>query len=263
MSQNESGTSSAQGSDGGNEQSFISHLIELRARLLKAVAAVLVVLVALLPFADRLYHFIAEPLLQRLPPGAHMVAIEVASPFVTPLKLAAVAALVLAMPVVLYQLWCFVAPGLYRHERKLALPLLVASIAMFYLGCAFAYYLVLPKVFVFLLGITPEGVSIMTDIGKYLDFVLTMFLAFGVCFEVPVVVFLLALLGWVSAEQLARQRPYVVLGVFIVAAIMTPPDALSMLMLAIPMCLLYEVGVLAVRLFVRRAQAQSGSVPPT
>jgi sec-independent protein translocase protein TatC len=246
---------------GGNEQSFISHLIELRARLLKAIAAVLVVLVALLPFADRMYHFIAEPLLQRLPQGAHMIAIEVASPFMTPVKLAAVVALFLAMPAVLYQLWRFVAPGLYRHEKKMALPLLVASVGMFYLGCAFAYYLVLPKVFVFLLGVTPDGVAIMTDIGKYLDFVLTMFLAFGVCFEVPVVVFLLALLGVVNAEQLTRQRPYVVLGVFVIAAVLAPPDALSMLMLAIPMCLLYELGVVAVRLFVRRAQAGAPASP--
>jgi sec-independent protein translocase protein TatC len=227
----------------------------LRERLLKAVAAVLVVLVGLLPFADRLYQFIAEPLLQRLPQGSHMVAIEVASPFVTPVKLAAVTALFLAMPVVLYQLWSFVAPGLYRHERKLALPLLVASVVMFYLGCAFAYFLVLPKVFAFLLGITPTGVSMMTDIGKYLDFVLTMFFAFGLCFEVPVIVFMLALLGWVGAEQLSRQRPYVILGVFVVAAVVTPPDALSMLMLAIPMCLLYELGVLAVRVFLNRRKA--------
>lgn len=245
----------------GNGQSFISHLIELRSRLLKAIAAVLVVLVALLPFADRMYHFIAEPLLQRLPQGSHMIAIEVASPFMTPVKLAAVVALFLAMPAVLYQLWRFVAPGLYRHEKKLALPLLAASVGMFYLGCAFAYYLVLPKVFVFLLGVTPDGVAIMTDIGKYLDFVLTMFLAFGVCFEVPVVVFLLALLGVVNAEQLARQRPYVVLGVFVLAAVLAPPDALSMLMLAIPMCLLYEVGVIAVRLFVRRAEAGAQAAP--
>jgi sec-independent protein translocase protein TatC len=241
------------GPDSG--QTFLSHLIELRERLLKAVAAVLVVLVGLLPFADRLYQFIAEPLLQRLPQGSHMVAIEVASPFVTPVKLAAVTALFLAMPVVLYQLWSFVAPGLYRHERKLALPLLVASVVMFYLGCAFAYFLVLPKVFAFLLGITPTGVSMMTDIGKYLDFVLTMFFAFGLCFEVPVIVFMLALLGWVGAEQLSRQRPYVILGVFVVAAVVTPPDALSMLMLAIPMCLLYELGVLAVRVFLNRRKA--------
>lgn len=241
------------------EQSFLSHLIELRERLLKAVAAVLGVLVCLLPFADRLYHFIAEPLLARLPQGAHMVAIEVASPFMAPIKLAAVVALFLAMPVVLYQLWRFVAPGLYRHEKQLALPLLVASVAMFYLGCAFAYYLVLPKVFTFLLAITPSGVSMMTDIGKYLEFVLTIFFAFGLCFEVPVIVFLLALMGWVDAQQLSRQRPYVILGAFVVAAIVTPPDALSMLMLAIPMCLLYELGVLAVRLFLRRRKTASDS----
>ncbi|MBS0569426.1 MAG: twin-arginine translocase subunit TatC [Proteobacteria bacterium] len=246
----------------GQEQSFIGHLIELRARLLKAIASVLIVLVALLPFADRMYHFVAEPLLQRLPAGSHMIAIEVASPFMTPIKLAAVVALFLAMPAVLYQLWRFVAPGLYRHEKKMALPLLVASVGMFYLGCAFAYYLILPKVFVFLLGVTPDGVAIMTDIGKYLDFVLTMFLAFGVCFEVPVVVILLALLGWVTAPQLARQRPYVILGVFVIAAIVAPPDAMSMLMLAIPMCLLYELGVLAVRLFVHRKPAtDSGAAP--
>jgi sec-independent protein translocase protein TatC len=240
---------------GAPEQSFLSHLIELRERLLKAIAAVLIVLVALLPFADRLYHFIAEPLLRRLPEGSHMVAIEVASPFMAPIKLAAVVALFLAMPAVLYQLWRFVAPGLYRHEKRLALPLLVASVGMFYLGCAFAYYLVLPKVFAFLLGITPTGVSMMTDIGRYLDFVLTIFFAFGLCFEVPVAVFLLALLGWVNAEQLSRQRPYVILGAFVIAAIVAPPDALSMLMLAIPMCLLYELGVLAVRLFLRRKAA--------
>lgn len=233
-------------------QSFLSHLIELRERLLKAIAAVLIVLVVLLPFADRLYHFIAEPLLQRLPQGSHMVAIDVASPFMAPIKLAAVVALFLAMPAVLYQLWRFVAPGLYKHEKRLALPLLVASVGMFYLGCAFAYYLVLPKVFTFLLGITPIGVAMMTDIGRYLDFVLTIFFAFGLCFEVPVAVFLLALLGWVNAEQLSRQRPYVILGAFVLAAIVAPPDALSMLMLAIPMCLLYELGVLAVRLFLHR-----------
>jgi sec-independent protein translocase protein TatC len=245
----------------GEEQSFISHLVELRERLLKAIAAVLIVLVALLPFADRLYHFIAEPLLQRMPQGAHMVAIDVASPFMTPVKLAAVAAFFLAMPAVLYQLWRFVAPGLYGHEKRLAVPLLLSSVVMFYLGCAAAYYVVLPKVFTFLLGITPQGVAMMTDIGHYLDFVLTMFFAFGLCFEVPVVVFLLAALGWVNVAQLTRQRPYVILGAFVIAAIVAPPDVLSMLMLAIPMCLLYELGVLAVRLFVRRTP-DGASVEP-
>jgi sec-independent protein translocase protein TatC len=240
----------------GGEQSFISHLIELRERLLKAIVAVLIVLLVLLPFADRLYHFIAEPLLQRLPQGSQMVAIDVASPFMTPVKLAFFVALFAAMPVVLYQAWAFIAPGLYRHEKRMALPLLVSSVLMFYLGCAAAYYVVLPKVFTFLLGVTPQGVSMMTDIGHYLDFVITMFFAFGLCFEVPVVVVILAWLGWVNVEQLTRQRRYVILGAFVLAAIVAPPDVLSMLMLAIPMCLLYELGVLAVRLFVRQARAE-------
>jgi len=221
--------------------------------LLKAIAGVLLILVCLLPFADRLYAFIAQPLLQRLPQGSQMVAIEVASPFMTPVKLAFVVALFLAMPIVLYQLWRFVAPGLYRHEKKLAVPLLASSVVMFYLGCASAYYVVLPKVFAFLLSVTPTGVAMMTDIGHYLDFVLTMFFAFGLCFEVPVVVFLLALLGWVNTAQLSKQRPYVILGAFVLAAVVAPPDVLSMLMLAIPMCLLYELGVIAVRIFLRRS----------
>ncbi len=250
--------SDAERKDGEQEeaqgQSFISHLIELRERLLKAIAAILIILVALLPFADRLYHFIAEPLLLRLPAGSQMVAIEVASPFLTPVKLAFVVAVFLAMPVLLYQLWRFVAPGLYRHEKRLALPLLASSVLMFYLGCAFAYFLVLPRVFGFLLGVTPAGVAMMTDIGKYLDFVLTMFFAFGLCFEVPVGVFILALLGWVTPAQLAGHRAYVILGAFVVAAVIAPPDVLSMIMLAVPMCLLYEFGVIAVRVFLRPTQ---------
>ena len=239
----------------GPQQSFISHLVELRERLLKAIAAVLLVLVALLPFANRLYHLIAEPLLALLPKDAKMVAIEVASPFLTPIKLAFFFALFLAMPVVLYQAWRFVAPGLYRHEKRLAMPLLASSVLMFYLGCAFAYFVVLPKVFGFLLSTTPEGVSMTTDIGKYLDFVLTMFFAFGLCFEVPVGVFIVALMGWVTPAQLAKHRPYVILGAFVVAAIVAPPDVLSMIMLAIPMCLLYEAGLIAVRIFLRRSTA--------
>jgi len=241
---------------GGQEQSFISHLIELRERLLKAVAAVLVVLVALLPFANRLYHVIAEPLLERLPKGGQMVAIDVASPFLTPVKLACYVAVFLAMPVILYQAWRFIAPGLYRHEKRLALPLLVSSVLMFYLGCASAYFVVLPKVFTFLLATTPEGVSMMTDIGRYLDFVVTMFFAFGLCFEVPVVVFILAAMGWVTPAQLGANRPYMVLGAFVVAAFVAPPDVMSMIMLAVPMCFLYEIGVIAVRIFVHRSQAR-------
>jgi sec-independent protein translocase protein TatC len=237
--------------EGGEEQTFLSHLVELRERLLKAIAAVLLVLIVLLPFANRLYHLIAQPLIEHLPEGSHMVAIEVASPFMTPVKLAFYVALFLAMPAVLYQLWRFVAPGLYRHERRLALPLLVSGVLMFYVGCAVAYFLVLPKVFLFLLGITPEGVAMMTDISRYLDFVLTMFLAFGLCFELPVVVVLLVAMGWVTPAQLIRQRPYVILGVFVIAAIFAPPDVLSMVMLAVPMCVLYEAGILVARVFLR------------
>ncbi len=242
----------------GAQQSFISHLVELRERLLKAIAAVLLVLVALLPFANRLYHLIAEPLIERLPKGSQMVAIEVASPFLTPVKLAFFVALFLAMPIVLYQAWSFVAPGLYRHEKRLAMPLLASSVIMFYLGCAFAYFVVLPKVFVFLLSTTPQGVAMMTDIGHYLDFVLTLFFAFGLCFEVPVAVFIVAMMGWVTPAQLAKHRPYVILGAFVVAAIVAPPDVLSMIMLAIPMCLLYEIGLIAVRVFLNRSRETGG-----
>ncbi|MGH8164061.1 MAG: twin-arginine translocase subunit TatC, partial [Rhodanobacteraceae bacterium] len=168
------------------EQGFMGHLIELRARLLKAIVAVLVVLLALIPFAGRLYTWLARPLVARLPAGAHLVAIDVASPFLTPLKLAFFVALFIAMPVVLYQLWAFVGPGLYRHEKRLARPLLVSAVLLFYIGCAFAYFLVLPMVFRFLTAVTPAGVSMMTDIGHYLDFTLVVFLAFGLCFEMPV-----------------------------------------------------------------------------
>jgi sec-independent protein translocase protein TatC len=235
----------------GGEQGFLSHLIELRARLLKAIAAVLVLLVALLPFANRLYAWLAKPLVERLPGGAHMIAIEVASPFLTPLKLAAVVALFLAMPVVLYQLWAFVSPGLYRHEKRLARPLLAAAVLLFYAGCAFAYFLVLPNVFRFLTAMTPAGVEMMTDISHYLSFVLVMFFAFGACFEVPVAVVVLAAMGVVDPAQLTKARGYVLVGCFVVAAVLTPPDVLSQTLLAVPMYLLYEAGVLAARALVR------------
>lgn len=243
---------SANEQEAGDEASFFSHLIELRARLLKAVLAVGVVLLCLLPFANKLYALLAEPLLRNLPAGGQLVAIEVASPFFTPLKLAFCTALAAAMPVVLYQLWAFVAPGLYRHEKKLGLPLLVSSVLLFYLGGAFAYFLVLPMVFSFLAKITPQGVAMMTDIGKYLDFVLVIFFAFGLCFEVPVAVVILVALGWVTPAQLRESRGYVIVGAFVVAAILTPPDVVSQILLAVPMCLLYEVGIIAARSVVSR-----------
>lgn len=241
----------------GTEQSLIGHLVELRARLLRAVLAVLAIFIALLPFANRIYTLLSEPLRAKLPAGTQMVAIDVASPFLTPIKLALFTALILAMPVVLYQLWAFVAPGLYRHEQKLARPLLVSAVLLFYVGCAFAYFLVLPAVFGFLTGVAPEGVAMMTDISRYLDFVLVLFLAFGFSFEVPVAVVILVLLGWVSVEQLRESRGYVIVGAFVVAAVITPPDVISQLMLAIPMCLLYEVGLLVARSIARQREADA------
>ena len=237
------------------EDSLFGHLLELRRRLLRALATWLLLFVVLLPFANRLYTWLAQPLLAKLPAGSQLVAIEVASPFVTPIKLAFFVALMLAMPMMLYQAWAFVAPGLYRHEKRMAWPLLVSAVALFYAGCAFAYYLVLPMVFGFLNRVTPAGVTMMTDISRYLDFVLVMFLAFGASFEVPVAVVIMVLLGWVTPAQLGQARGYVIVGIFIIAAIITPPDAISQLMLAIPMMVLYEIGLLAARLVVARRPA--------
>ncbi|CAM5621041.1 twin-arginine translocase subunit TatC [Rhodanobacter lindaniclasticus] len=233
------------------QQGLFSHLLELRTRLLKACATVLLVLLALVPFANRLYTELAAPLVARLPQGAHLIATEVASPFVTPLKLAFYAALFISMPMILYQLWAFVSPGLYRNEKRLARPLLVAALALFYVGCAFAYFLVLPAAFRFLTAVTPQGVEMMTDITHYLDFVTLMFFAFGLCFEVPVAVVVLAAIGVVDVEKLRSGRRYAIIGAFAIAAFITPPDITSMIMVAIPMCLLYELGVVAVRWLVK------------
>jgi sec-independent protein translocase protein TatC len=235
------------------EQSFLSHLVELRARLLRAVLALLGAFICLIPFADRLYALLAAPLLEKLPQGTTMVAIDVASGFFVPIKLAFFVALMLTVPVMLYQLWAFVAPGLYRHEQKLARPLLFSATILFYVGCAFAYYLVLPVVFGFLTSVTPEGVENTTDIARYLDFVLVIFLAFGFSFEVPVAVVILVALGWVNVEQLKAARSYMIVAAFVVAAVITPPDVVSQLMLAIPMCLLYEIGLIAARTVKPRA----------
>ena len=243
------------GRAGQPEETLMGHLLELRSRLLKGVVAVLAVFVALMPFANRLYAELAAPLLSKLPAGGQLVAIEVASPFFTPVKLAFFAALVLSAPVLIYQAWAFVAPGLYQNEKRLAKPLLVAAVLLFYAGCAFAYFLVLPMVFGFLTAITPEGVAMMTDISRYLDFVLVIFLAFGLSFELPVAVVVLVVLGVVTPAQLREARGYVVVGVFILAAIITPPDVVSQLMLAIPMCLLYELGIVAGAVLKRRAAA--------
>ena len=233
---------------GDEEQGLIAHLIELRTRLLRSVYSVVAVFLVLLPFAKQMYSWLAQPLLSRLPAGAHLIAIDVSSPFFVPIRLCFFVALMIAMPMVIYQLWAFVAPGLYKHEKRLAVPLLVSAASLFYLGCTFAYFLVLPMVFRFLTSVTPVGVTMMTDISHYLDFVGVTFIAFGASFEVPVAVVILVLLRWVTPAQLKDARPYAILGNFVIAALIAPPDAVSMLLLAIPMCLLYEAGLIAARM---------------
>ncbi len=237
------------------ERPLVAHLLELRSRMIRGLLGLLLALACLLPFANRLYAVLAQPLLDKLPAGGQLIATQVASPFFAPMKLAFFVALVVAMPWLLYQAWAFVAPGLYRRERRLALPLLASALLLFYAGCAFAFFLVLPAVFGFLTQVTPDGVAMMTDISAYLDFVLVLFLAFGLAFELPVALVILALLGWVTPAQLREGRGYAIVGIFIIAAIVTPPDVISQLMLAVPMCLLYEAGIVAAALLARRAPA--------
>ncbi|PNS08646.1 twin-arginine translocase subunit TatC [Solilutibacter silvestris] len=224
---------------------LIPHLLELRMRILRALIGIGVLLAVALPFANQLYGWLAQPLLKTLPAGGQLIATGVASPFVTPVKLSLVLAVMAAMPWVLYQAWAFVAPGLYQRERKIAIPLLVSAVLLFYIGCAFAYFGVLPATFKFLAHTTPPGVARMTDINAYLDFVLVIFFAFGLSFELPVALVIAVLMGVVTPKQLREWRGYAVVAIFIVAAIITPPDIVSQLMLAIPMCLLYEAGILA------------------
>ena len=239
------------------ERPLVAHLLELRSRLLRAVVGLLVALVAILPFANKLYALLAQPLLDKLPAGGQLIATQVASPFFAPMKLAFFAALMVSMPWLLYQVWAFVSPGLYRREKRLALPLLGSAVALFYAGCAFAFFLVLPMVFGFMAKVTPTGVAMMTDISAYLDFVLVLFLAFGLSFELPVALVILAVLGWVTPAQLREGRGYAVVGVFVVAAVLTPPDVVSQLMLAIPMCLLYEAGIIAASMVSPRTPADA------
>ncbi len=234
---------------------LIPHLLELRVRLLRALAGVGVALIATLPFSNRLYSWLAQPLLHSMPRGGQLIATGVITPFVTPVKLAFFVALMIAMPWVLYQVWSFVAPGLYQRERRIARPLLVSAVFLFYLGCAFAYFGVLPAAFMFLAHTAPEGVARMTDINAYLDFVLVIFLAFGLSFELPVALVIAVLMGVVTPNQLREWRGYAVVAIFILAAIITPPDIVSQLMLAIPMCLLYEAGILASRALKPNANA--------
>lgn len=243
----------------GTEQPLIAHLLELRSRLLKALAGIALVFVPLALYAQPLYTLLAKPLLKLLPPGSSMIATEVAAPFLTPFKLSAVVAFVLALPWVLYQVWAFIAPGLYRSEQRLVVPLLVSSTVLFYAGVAFAYFFVLPAAFKVIIAFAPEGVAVMTDITKYLDFVLSLFIGFGLTFEVPVALVLMVWSGFVTPAQLASKREYVIVGVFVVAAVLTPPDVVSQILMAIPTYLLYELGIVAARWLVpqsRQVEAQ-------
>ncbi|NUO75642.1 MAG: twin-arginine translocase subunit TatC [Lysobacter sp.] len=227
------------------EPRLLDHLIELRARLLRAVVGLLIVFLALMPFASEIFSLLAGPLLGKLPESGKLIAADPAGGFFVPVKLAFFAALFATVPWLLYQAWAFVAPGLYKREKRLALPLLISAVTLFYAGCAFAYFLVLPAVFGFLVKFTPSVVAMTPDIGKYLDFVLVIFLAFGASFELPVALVILVLLGWVTPQQLKEGRGYAIVGIFVIAAVITPPDVVSQLMLAIPMCVLYELGIIA------------------
>ncbi len=232
------------------EMTFVEHLVELRDRLLRVVLAVLVFLVVLFQFANDLYAVLAEPLLRHLPEGTSMIATQVASPFLTPFKLTLVLSIFLAMPVVLYQVWAFVAPGLYKHERRLVFPLMVTSSVLFYLGMAFAYFVVFPLMFAFFQAVAPEGVAIMTDITAYLDFVLKIFFAFGLAFEVPVATILLVWTGFTTPAALTAKRPYIIVGAFVLGMMLTPPDIISQTLLALPMWLLFELGILFSKIYV-------------
>jgi len=238
-------------------ESFIAHLIELRTRLLHAIVALLAVFVCLFPWSSRLYALLAQPLLAKLPKGGQMIATEVTTPFFVPMKVALMTSFLIALPYILYQIWRFVAPGLYAHERRLVLPLIAASTVLFYCGMAFAYFAVFPIVFGFITASAPQGVAVMTDIDKYLSFVLTMFVAFGVTFQVPVAVIILVRMKIVTTAKLREIRPYVIVGAFVVGAIFTPPDVVSQFMLAMPLWLLYEAGIVVAGWTVKETESDT------
>ena len=236
-------------------ESFISHLIELRDRLMRIIIGLILTFILLFPFADQIYTLLAQPLLASLPAGGQMIATEVTTPFFVPMKMAMMTAFVISLPHTLYQVWAFVSPGLYAHERRFMMPLVVASTLLFLTGMAFAYFLVFPVVFGFITGYAPEGVAVMTDIGRYLDFVITLFLAFGLAFEVPIAVIVLVGFGLVQISTLKEIRAYVIVGAFVLGAIFTPPDVISQFMLAVPLWLLYEAGILLAGFIGKRKEA--------
>ena len=235
---------------------LVAHLTELRDKLLRALLAILIVFICLFPFANEIYAFVSEPLRSILPDGATMIATDVASPFLTPFKLTMVAAVFLAIPYVLYQVWSFIAPGMYRHEKRLAIPLLVSSVALFYSGAAFAYFVVFPLIFAFFTSVGPTDVTIMTDINRYLDFVLKLFFAFGLAFEIPIAVVISIWAGITTPDGLIKKRPYIIVGCFVFAMLLTPPDMISQALLAVPMWALFEVGVFFGRLIQRERAEQ-------
>jgi sec-independent protein translocase protein TatC len=243
------------------EQPFMSHLVELRSRLIRCIVSVLLLFGGMAVYANDIYSFVAGPLMRYMPAGSQMIAIGVASPFLTPFKLTLILAVFAAMPYILYQAWAFIAPGLYRHERRLALPLLVASIILFYAGMAFAYFVVFPLIFKFMILSAPPGVTMMTDITQYLDFVLTLFFAFGVSFEVPIATILLIASGMVSRETIADKRPYAIVGAFVIGMVLTPPDVVSQTLLALPIWFLFEIGLLFSRLITPRRSESTDTLP--
>lgn len=240
---------SAQGPEQDQEQGFLSHLIELRSRLVRAGGAVLVVFLAMTPFMRQIFDWMSRPMIAALPPGSKLLATGVISPVLVPLKVTGFAAFLIACPFVLYQAWAFIAPGLYRHEKRLAIPVIVSSVFMFFAGIAYCYFVVFPVVFRVIAGFSPENVSVAPDIDEFFGFVIRMFLAFGLAFEVPIVVMLLVRFGITSVAKLRHVRPYIIVGAFVVAAVVTPPDVLSQVLLAVPLCLLFELGVLLATFF--------------
>ncbi|TNI88060.1 twin-arginine translocase subunit TatC [Aeromonas sobria] len=243
------------------EQPLISHLVELRTRLLRSISAILIVFIALIYFSNNIYDFVAQPLLSQLPEGTSMIATDVATPFLTPIKLTLVVSFFVAIPYLLYQAWAFIAPGLYQHERRLIMPLVVSTALLFYAGMAFAYYVVFPLVFGFFTSTAPVGVTVATDIASYLDFVLTLFFAFGVAFEIPVATILLCWTGVTTPQILKEKRPYVIVGVFVVGMLLTPPDVFSQTLLAIPMWALWEVGLFFARFYVKKEDEEQQEQP--
>ena len=239
------------------EQSLMDHLIELRDRLLRMVLAILIVFISLFAFSEDIFTIAAQPLLALMPEGTSMIATGVTSPFLVPFKLVLLLSVLLTIPYLLHQIWAFIAPGLYMHEKRLATPLLISSVILFYCGIAFAYFVIFPILFGFFIGIAPEGVAVMTDIGQYLDFIIAIFLAFGIAFEVPVATFLLIAAGVTSADKLAEKRPYIIIGAFVVGMMLTPPDVISQSLLAVPIWLLFELGLLASRFFIKAKAEES------